>query len=41
MATGANDEIFPDNDYSQWAANVTATYEAPKGFEPQYGSATM
>jgi len=26
-----NDEIFPNNDYSQWAANVTAAYEAPKG----------
>jgi len=26
-----NDEIFPNNDYSQWAANITATYLAPKG----------
>jgi Carboxypeptidase regulatory-like domain len=26
-----NDEIFPDSDYSQWAANVTAAYQAPLG----------
>ena len=26
-----NDEIFPENDYSQWAANITAAYQAPYG----------
>lgn len=26
-----NDEIYPNNDYSQWAANITAAYQAPYG----------
>jgi hypothetical protein len=26
-----NDEIFPNSDYSQWAANITAAYQAPYG----------
>jgi hypothetical protein len=26
-----NDEIYPNSDYSQWAANVTAAYQAPYG----------